>query len=31
VEAMKQLDPNYADWMVTITFRATRHEPDAPA
>ncbi len=31
VDAMKKFDPNYADWMVTITFRATRHEPDAPA
>ena len=31
VDAMKQFDPNYAEWMVTVTYRATRHGPDAAA
>lgn len=26
IDAMKQLDPNYADWMVVVTYRATGFE-----
>jgi len=22
IEALKQLDPNYSDWMVVVTYRA---------
>jgi hypothetical protein len=31
VSAMKQLDPNYADWMVPVTYRAIASTRDRAA
>jgi len=30
VNAVKTLDPDYADWMVTVTYRATATSSSAP-